>query len=170
MFDTNALLMMAYVGLAFLVLMLILSHKGNYALKLGIIALTTGFYFLADAGLRNTAGWPAKQALPEKFMLLAAVFDEPDPTKNTAGNLFVWVNAIENGKPTGDPRAYRLPYQKDLHGLLAEAMKKNRQGITQLGKTEPKAKPGGLSWLRGGADDVQDIKIMDMPTPQLPEK
>jgi hypothetical protein len=48
-------------------------------------------------------------------------------------------------------------------------MKKVRQGITQMGSATPKAGPRGLSWLRPGRTEM-DVKIRDMPLPQLPEK
>ena len=81
----------------------------------------------------------------------------------------MWVNALENGKPSAQPRAYRLPYAKDLHALLNEGMKKVRQGVSQMGTAEPKTGPKGFSWLRPGSDE-QNVKIRDLPVPQLPEK
>ena len=78
-------------------------------------------------------------------------------------------NEIRDGKPLPQPRAYQLPYSKDLHALLGEAIKKTRQGVTQLGTSEPKRGPKGLSWLRPGSDE-QVVKIRDLPAPQLPEK
>ena len=73
-------------------------------------------------------------------MLLAAVIEEPGAKSN--GALYVWVNELKDGKPAAQPRAYRLPYyQKDLHALLDEGMKKVRQGISQMGSTEPKTGP-----------------------------
>ena len=100
-------------------------------------------------------------------MLLAAVFEEP--TTKSAGALYVWVQALENGKPGKAPRAYQLPYAKDLHALLSEGIKKARQGVTQMGTAEPKAGKRGLNWLRPGSDE-QNVKIRDLPAPQLPEK
>ena len=100
-------------------------------------------------------------------MLLAAVIDEP--SAKSSGALYVWVNAIDNGKPAAQPRSYRLPYTKDLHALLNEGMKKARQGVTQMGTAEPRPGKRGVSWLRPGNDE-QEVKIRDLPSPQLPEK
>ena len=58
---------------------------------------------------------------------------------------------------------------RDLHALLGEAMKKSRQGVSQIGSTEPPA-GGGTSWLRNAADPRLKIRISDAPSPQLPEK
>ena len=100
-------------------------------------------------------------------VLLAAVIEEP--SAKSKGALYVWVNELKDGKPAAVPRAYRLPYSKDLHSLLNEGMKKVRQGISQMGTAEPKTGPKGFAWLRPGSDE-QNVKIRDLPVPQLPEK
>ena len=132
-----------------------------------LVASVTVFYFHASEVVHDMWGWPSAEALPARFVLLAAVIDEP--SAKTAGALYVWVNALQDGKPAAQPRAYRLPYAKDLHALLNEGMKKARQGISQVGTAEPKAGKRGMAWLRPGSDE-QIVKITDMPVPQLPEK
>jgi hypothetical protein len=131
-----------------------------------VLGLTV-FYFYADDTLHQLLGRPSADTLPERFVLLAAVIEEP--SAKAPGALYVWVNAIDNGKPTAQPRAYRLPYAKDLHALLNEGMKKIRQGVSQMGTAEPHAGRSGLAWLRPGADE-QVVRIRDVPAPQLPEK
>jgi hypothetical protein len=49
-------------------------------------------------------------------------------------------------------------------------MKKGREGIPQMGTAEVKGGNGkGASWLNPGTDE-QEVKILDLPTPQVPEK
>jgi hypothetical protein len=49
-------------------------------------------------------------------------------------------------------------------------MKKGREGVPQMGTAEVKAGNGkGPSWLNPGTDE-QEVKILDLPTPQVPEK
>lgn len=160
------------VVLSFVVLLLLMTLALLWSswpgwLKGVLVAGVAVFYFWANTVVHDMAGWPAADPLPERFVLLAAVIDEP--TKQHAGALHVWINGIDNGKPTDKPRAYTLPYAKDVHALLEEAMKKNRQGVSQVGTTEPKKGKGGVAWLRPGSDE-QVIKIRDLPAPQLPEK
>ena len=38
-----------------------------------------------------------------------------------------------------------------------------------MGTAEPKAGPKGVSWLRPGSEE-QNVKIRDLPSPQLREK
>jgi hypothetical protein len=157
----------AFVGLAFLALLALLFSRWPRWLKTLLLVGVTALYFHAEQAFDDVWGWPAKKNLPERFVLLAAVIDEP--SKTTPGALYVWVQPIEQGKPIREPRGHRLPYAKDLHALLDEGMKKVRQGVTQMGSAEPKRGPKGFNWLRPGADEV-DVKIRDLPVPQLPEK
>ncbi len=158
---------LSFCVLLLLCAMALLWSRWPVWLKGLLVAGVTIFYFHANDLVHEMWGWPSAEALPERFVLLAAVIDEP--TTKSAGNLYVWVNALQDGKPNAQPRAYRLPYAKDLHALLNEGMKKARQGISQVGTAEPKAGKRGLAWLRPGNDE-QVVKIADMPVPQLPEK
>ncbi|PXW98805.1 hypothetical protein C7444_102296 [Sphaerotilus hippei] len=151
---------------ALAVLALLWSHWPMW-LRALLVAGVTVFFFWAEDAAHQLSGWPSADALPERFVLLAAVIEEP--TTKSPGALFVWAQALENGKPSRAPRAYQLPYAKDLHALLNEGMKKARQGVTQLGTAEPKAGKRGPSWLRPGSDE-QVVKIRDLPVAQLPEK
>jgi hypothetical protein len=161
------ILLWLYVALAFVAALALVASPWPRWAKALIVAGVTGLYFVAAAALAGVWGWPAREALPERFVLLAAVIEEP--AKGRPGALYVWVNALEGGKPLREPRAFRLPYSKDLHALLNDGMKKVRQGISQMGTAEPKAGPRGLAWLRPGSDE-QNVKIRDLPSPQLPEK
>lgn len=132
-----------------------------------LVVSVTIFYFYADQVLHNIAGWPSADPLPARWVLLAAVIDEP--SSKSKGALYIWINEIREGKPVSQPRAFQLPYSKDLHTLLNEGMKKTRQGVSQMGTAEPKKGPQGFSWLRPGGEE-QEVKIRDLPAPQLPEK
>jgi hypothetical protein len=158
---------LAFVVLAALATLALLFSRWPLWLRALLVAGVTGFYFYADDAVHNMWGWPSSDALPERFVLLATVIEEP--SARSAGALYVWLQALDNGKPGKAPRAYVLPYTKDLHSLLNEGMKKARQGVTQMGTSEPKPGKRGISWLRPGSDE-QVLKIRDLPTPQLPEK
>lgn len=160
-------LLWLYVALLFCAALALAFSRWPRGFKLALVIGVTALYFVADAALEGVWGWPSRDALPERFTLLAVVIEEPG--KKTDGALYIWLNAIEHGKPVAQPRAYRLAYSKDLHALLNEGMKKARQGITQMGQAVPKAGKKGLGWLRPGSDE-QEVKIRDLPAPQLPEK
>jgi hypothetical protein len=158
---------LSFAALVLLCTLALLWSRWPAWLKGLLVIGVTGFYFYADGQVHGLAGWPSRDALPERFVLLAAVIEEPNA--KSKGALYVWVNELKDGKPSAQPRAYQLPYAKDLHALLNEGMKKVRQGISQMGTAEPKTGPKGFSWLRPGSDE-QNVKIRDLPVPQLPEK
>ncbi|NDY90793.1 hypothetical protein [Ideonella livida] len=160
-------IVLSFCALLLLLTLALLWSRWPAWLKTMLVVAVAGFYFVADDTVHQMWGWPAADPLPERFVLLAAVIEEP--SQKTPGALYVWVNALEDGKPAAQPRAYRLPYAKDLHALLNEGIKKSRQGVTQMGTAEPKRGKKGLGWLRPGSDE-QEVKIRDLPAPQLPEK
>jgi hypothetical protein len=160
-------LVLAFAALVLLCTLALVWSRWPAWLKTLLVAASTLLYFLGNDVVHEMWGWPSADALPERFVLLAAVIDEP--TKKSDGGLYVWVNGLKDGKPDSLPRAYRLPYSKDLHALLNEGLKKTRQGVSQMGSAEPKRGPTGWAWLRPGSDE-QVIKIRDLPVPQLPEK
>ncbi|MDR7272825.1 hypothetical protein J2X20_005510 [Pelomonas saccharophila] len=160
-------IILSFAALLLLCLLALLQSRWPAWLRGLLVLGVSAFYFYADSAVHTLWGWPSGDALPERFVLLAAVIEEP--TARRDGALYVWVNAVEDGKPAAQPRAYQLPYAKDLHALLNEGMKKVRNGISQLGTAEPKVGRKGLAWLRPGSDE-QQVKLRDMPLPQLPEK
>ncbi len=160
-------LILSFSALVLLCAMALLWSRWPAWMKALLLCGVTVLYFWGDDVVHNLSGWPTTDALPERFALLAVVIEEP--SNKTSGALYIWVNAIEKGKPVAQPRSYKLPYTKDLHALLNEGMKKSRQGVTQMGTAVPKQGKKGLGWLRPGSDE-QEIKIRDLPAPQLPEK
>lgn len=160
-------LVLSFAVLVLLLALALLWSSWPGWLKGWLVAGVAVFYFWGHTVVHDLSGWPTADALPDKFVLLAAVIDEP--TKQRAGALHIWVTPLDNNKPADKPRAYTLPYAKDLHALLDEAMKKNRQGVSQVGTSEPKKGKGSVAWLRPGNDE-QVVKIRDLPAPQMPEK
>ena len=163
----NLAFVLSFVALVFVALLALLWSRWPVWLKGLLVVGVTVLYFHADDVVHGMWGWPSSDALPARFVLLAAVIDEPSAKR--PGALYVWVNALEDGKPGALPRAFKLPYSKDLHALLNDGMKKVREGVSQMGTSEPKVGKPGLSWLRPGNDE-QVVKLRDLPVPQLPEK
>ena len=160
----------AYALLAFLLLCLCLATRWHWLVKAIMVVVVSGFFLLHNQVLRGIAGWPADDALPPRFVLLSAVFDEPSPARHHPGAIYIWVNELKDHQALDLPRVHRLPYEKDLHRILGDGIKKARDGNTQSGTTEPRRGQGGLPWLRPGNDDKVQIKLSDLPRAQLPEK
>ncbi|MDM0117783.1 hypothetical protein QTI66_37430 [Variovorax sp. J22R133] len=158
---------LAYAALLLVALLALLASRWPAWMKGLLVVGVTVLYFHAWNVLDDVWGWPSGGALPERFVLLAAVIDEPHAKE--PGGLHVWVHAIVAGKATSEPRAYRLPYTKEMHLQISEGTQKIRVGVSQMGITEPKVASTGLGWLRPDSAP-QTFRLRDLPGPQLPEK
>jgi hypothetical protein len=165
---TLSLILTLVLGFALLGLALMWSAWPRWLkalLTLGITAMYFSSYQTAMALL----GIPSTEALPERFVMLAAVVEEP--RGKSTGAVYLWVSPmVEEGPSRLQPRAYKLPYTKPLHQQINDGLKKGREGVSQMGSAELRDGSGkGSSWLSPGNDE-QEIKIRDLPVPQLPEK
>ncbi len=161
-------LVIAYAALLLLLALALLWSAWPGWLKGMLVVAVTTLYFYGTDAVHAIWGIPSAEALPERFLMLAAAVEEPTP--KTPGALFVWISQLRDGKPTLEPRAYRLPYTRELHTQINDGIKKGRDGVSQMGTAEIKnGKRGAFFGLRPGSDE-QEIKIRDLPSPQLPEK
>ncbi len=163
------------IVLAFAVLLILLALSLLWSrwpawLKGLLVVGVTGFYFYGHEAVREIWGIPSQEPLPQRFVMLAAAVDEP--TGKTSGWVFMWVSEIVEGRTSLAPRAYRLHYTKELHSQIDESLKRSKDGVSQMGTAEIKVVGNnrrGMGWLLPGNDE-QEIKIRDLPSPQLPEK
>lgn len=164
-------LTVAYVALAVLLLSLNFFTRCPLWLKLACIIAVTGLYFVTYRSLHGMLGWPTAAALPDRFLLLASSVTEPDKTRGTAGVVHIWATSLESGRPAAEPRAYTLPYTKELHSQLEDANKNMRNGVLQLGRRTTAGDDGDLPRdATRFARQRERIEIYDLPDPQLPEK
>lgn len=162
-------LILAYAALLLLLACALLWSRWPGWMKSLVVVSATVLYFYGHAAVHSIWGIPSADPLPERFLMLSAVVQEP--SARGPGAMFLWVSELREGQPLLEPRAYRLPYTKELHAQIDEGLKRGRDGVSQMGTAEPKpTKPGsGFAGLKPGADE-QEIKIRDLPAPQLPEK
>ena len=157
--------------------------KGKWPLKL----LLTGFLALFSLevwkALDSYSGWPAKEELPQRALLLDARVREPNPAKHDAGAIFLWVVPLGQDDPdpfsyrpiSGEPRAYRLPYSRPMHEQTDGAMKAMRQNgrpiLIERGGTPGEGEgEGGGNRTTYGDDEGGGFRIRELPPPSLPDK
>ena len=175
-----------------------ISAKGPWWLKLALIIgiPAAGLYVVRQ--LPSYQGYPTTQALPTKGILLAYDVREPNRASRDQGAIQLWVRPLKTKKrkgtsvleydPKTEPRAYRLPYSRDMHERLKAADETLRQGkfvmITNGDDGEPGTGKGrgvpiqGASGHRGhegpggyyGRPEEGTIEFYKMPEVQLPEK
>ncbi len=161
-------IILGFAALLFVTLAALLWSHWPAWLKGVLLVSVTSLYFYGHEAVHAIWGIPSTDALPAKFVMMAAVVQEP--TTKTPGLLYLWVSPLADNGPVLEPRAYKLPYSRKLHTQIEEGIKKGRDGVSQMGTAEAKAGMGrGFGILRPGNDE-QEIKIRDLPAPQLPEK
>ena len=123
----------SYVVIAELLLSLMAS-LWHWGIKAAAVAITTVFFgvsYLSTAGL---IGWPSEAHLPERFQLQWATVVEPGKLNGLPGSIYLWVEALDgNNIPAGTPRAFRVPYSRELADRIGRAKERIEKGKEQAG-------------------------------------
>ena len=169
---SQAGLIAAYVLVALLLIGVTLYTSFSWRLKALLVVAVSAFYIVTYQSFPPLMGWPTDAELPKRFNLVAIFVQEPEKTTGDPGEIFLWLTDLEQGPARNEPRAYRVPFNGDLHAKVVEASTKMRKGLPQLGELVdenlgPNARPTDES--RGGQKTV-DIEFFDLPDPLFPEK
>lgn len=166
------LLVVAYIVLLALLVLVLLYGRLPWLVKLGLVIITSGLYWVSYQAWTQVQGWPSSVALPDKFLLHASVIDEPDQEQGTAGRIFIWASNLQGNKPADEPRAYLLPYERELHSSLQDALRNQRNGNVQIGVKEgdKKLENAAPVNIRQLGEVHEKLKFTELPDPALPEK
>ena len=155
----------SYLALSVLLLSLNLRSAWRWPVKAAAIALSLGFLVLACVALEGMLGWPTAAAPPASFQLHAAVVDEPDRLSSSDGAIYLWLSPRDTeGRASGPPRAFALPYSRELHEQAARAQARLQDGRRVDGTAERRR-----AEHRQGSRSLQ-VELFAAPPPQLPSK
>lgn len=166
------LLVVAYIFLLALLVLVLVYGRIPWLAKLVLILMASGLYGVSYQGWKQVQGWPSSADLPAKFLLHASVVEEPDQEQGTMGQIFIWASNLQGNKPAGEPRAYMIAYDREVHSSLQDALRNQRNGNVQIGvkernKNAQNAAPVNVRQL----GQVQEkLKFTELPDPALPEK
>ena len=165
-------LVAAFVLTALLLLGVNLYANFTWHLKALLVIVVSAFYVVVYYSLPPLMGWPTDASLPKRFNLVAAYAQEPNKRTGDSGELFLWVTDFNQGSGAREPRAYRIPFEPDLHAKVVEAGTKVRKGIPQLGEVvdENLGTMGRPSDETSTGQESTDIDFLDLPDPMFPEK
>ena len=86
-------------------------------------------------GVRGLLGWASVDRLPAAFKLLQARIVEPHSLEGDQGSIYLWVEALDqDNRPSGVPRAYRIPYSDRLAEKTDKAVSEIAAGRPQGGR------------------------------------
>jgi len=128
-------LSIGYVLLAALLLVVLVYGRLPWPAKAVAVVVTSAFYIVSFEGVRGLLGWASVDRLPASFKLLQARIVEPHSLEGDPGSVYLWVEALDQGnRPSGIPRAYRLPYSDRLAEKTQEAASQIAAGNPQGGR------------------------------------
>jgi hypothetical protein len=181
----------SYVLIAVLLLSLNLASRWHWGIKAAAIVITTCFFGASYLSIGELIGWPAEARIPEHFQLHWATVVEPDKLNGLPGSIYLWIEGLnENDMLAGTPRAYRVPYSRELADRIGHAKERIEQGADQLGTARdldiPEGEPDEDRRLAGAPPRQSEpgstgdptafiqhkplIEFEDMPPPALPPK
>ena len=108
-------LSVSYALIGALLLVVLVYARLPWSAKAFAVIVTSVFYVVSFIGARGLLGWASTERLPAHFKLLQARIVDPHTLEGDPGSVYLWVEALdEDNRPSGVPRAYRLPYSDAL--------------------------------------------------------
>lgn len=128
-------LSVSYALIAALLLIVLIYARIPWPLKATAVIVTSAFYVVSFVGTRSLLGWASVDRLPERFKLLQARIVDPHTVEGDPGSVYLWVEALDaDNRPSGVPRAYRLPYRDALAEKTQHAADQIASGHPQGGR------------------------------------
>jgi hypothetical protein len=128
-------LAVSYALIGALLLLVLVTARLPWPAKAAAVIVTSAFYVISFAGSRSLLGWASVDRLPPSFKLLQARIVDPHTVEGDPGAVYLWVEALdEDNRPSGVPRAYRLPYADALAEKAQHAADQIAAGHPQGGR------------------------------------
>ena len=128
-------LSISYTVLGALLLVVLVYARVPWSVKAAAVAVTSAFYIASFIGVRGLLGWASVDRLPVTFKLLQARIVEPHSLEGDPGSVYLWVEALDqDNRPSGVPRAYRIPYSDRLAEKTDKAVSEIAAGRPQGGR------------------------------------
>jgi hypothetical protein len=128
-------LSISYALVAALLLIVLVYARLPWSAKAVAVVVTSAFYIATFVGVRGLLGWASVDRLPAAFKLLQARIVEPHSLEGDQGSIYLWVEALnQDNRPSGVPRAYRIPYSDRLAEQTDKAVSEIAAGRPQGGR------------------------------------
>jgi hypothetical protein len=149
-------LTIAYAALGSVLLIILARLPISRTAKVGTIAIMGAFNIAVFFWSQSLLGWSAASAVPENFQVLWMRVVEPNPSRQFAGAIHLWVEELdERNIPSGEPRAFVVPYSAELAAKAAVAQTEIKKGNAQGGTRHAFAPTFGTG---GGAPQGVNVR------------
>lgn len=190
-------ILFAYAAVGTVLLVILVRSGVSRRLAIMAVMAMSGFYIATFYWVEGMLGWSAPLAVPDRFKVVATRVLEPDFVHQRPGAVHLWLEALdEHNIPSGEPRAYVLPYSPELASRVSAAQVEINKGRPQggtsrsfasnLGNEVPEGAnvrtiahgvPAGGDPSGGGILDPaaiggqsKSIDLIPLPPPLLPPK
>jgi hypothetical protein len=154
-------LALSYALIGALLLIVLIYARLHWSAKAVAVIVTSAFYIASFVGARGLLGWATVDRLPAAFKLLQARIVEPHSLEGDPGAIYLWVETLDDGnRPSGVPRAYRLPYRGSLAEKADKAIAEIAAGRPQGGRAADFGDGGG-SVLQAAREYITPSTILD---------
>jgi hypothetical protein len=128
-------LSISYALVGALLLVVLVYARLPWPAKALFVVVTSAFYTASFFGTRGLLGWASVDRLPATFKLLQVRIVDPHSVEGDPGSIYLWIEALDEGnRPSGIPRAYRLPYTDSLAEKADKAASEVAAGRPQGGR------------------------------------
>lgn len=128
-------LTIAYAALGSILLIVLARLAIPRGAKIAAIGAMAAFNVAVFFWSQGLLGWAAASAVPERFQVLWTRVVEPNPSQHFAGAIYLWVEELdESNIPSGEPRAFVVPYSAALAAKAAVAQTEITKGNAQGGE------------------------------------
>jgi hypothetical protein len=151
-----------YALVGALLLVMLIYARVPWPAKAVAVVVTSAFYVASFIGMHGLLGWASVDRLPATFKLLQSRIVEPHSFENASGSIYLWVEALdEANRPSGIPRAYRIPYSDRLAESTDRAASEIAAGRPQGGRAADYGNGEG-GFLEAVREYITPSAIMDM--------
>src|SRR6478609_6966096 len=128
-------LSVGYALIGALLLLILVYARLGWRIKATVVIVTSAFYIASFIGVRGLLGWASSDRLPPRFKLLQARIVEPHSLAGDPGSIYLWVETLDDdNRPSGVPRAFRVPYSDKLAEKTDKAISDIAAGHPQGGR------------------------------------
>ena len=154
-------LAVSYALIGALLLIVLVYARLHWSAKAVAVVVTSAFYVVSFVGVRGLLGFATIDRLPAAFKLLQARIVEPHSLEGDPGSIYLWVEALDEGnRPSGVPRAHRIPYSDRLAEKTDRATGEIAAGRPQGGRAADFGDGGG-SVLQAAREYITPSTILD---------
>lgn len=127
-------ILLAYAALGTLLLIVLARTGISRRIAISAVAAMTALYIATFYWVSGLLGWSAPLAVPDRFKVVATRVLEPDLVHERPGAVHLWLEELdEHNIPSGEPRAYLLPYSPELASRVSTAQAEINKGNAQGG-------------------------------------